>query len=112
VDALSRNPVGQATNDDDFGEEIRDVGSPLTDTREREAILIQPGEGKEWPDDRIKDRKCVHQQLYMVDVVSKEDQTKEFEPYETEVARESEIVQGEGVEVMLKKRRPLYFDKR
>jgi len=35
-----------------------------------------------------------------------------YEPYETEVARKSEIVQGEGVEVMLKRRRPLYFDKR
>ncbi len=59
-----------------------------------------------------KDRKCVHQQLYMVDVVLEEDQTKESEPYETEVARKSEIVQGEGVEVMLKRRRPLHFDKR
>ncbi len=27
VDALSRNPVGQATDDDDFSEEIRDVGT-------------------------------------------------------------------------------------
>jgi len=111
ADALSRNPMGQATDDDDFGEEIRDVGSPQTDTREREALLIQPGEGKEWPGDRRKDRKCVHQQLYMVDMVSEEDQT-ESEPYETEVTRKSKIVQGEGVEVMLKRRRTLHFDKR
>jgi len=53
--------MGQATDDDDFGEEIQDVGSSPTDTREREALLIQSGEGKEWPDDIIKDRKCVHQ---------------------------------------------------
>jgi hypothetical protein len=34
----------------------------------------------------------------MVDVVSEEDQAKEFEPYEAEIARKSEIVQGEDVE--------------
>jgi hypothetical protein len=27
VDALSRNPVGQATDDDDFSEEIQDIGA-------------------------------------------------------------------------------------
>jgi len=111
ADALSRNPVGQATNDDDFGEEIRDVGSPPTNTREEEALLIQPGEGKEWPDDRRKDRECVHQQLYIVDVVSEESQTKESKPYEAKVARRSEIVQGEGVEVMQKRRRPQCYDR-
>jgi hypothetical protein len=47
----------------------------------------------------------------MVDVVSEEDQTKEFEPYEAEVARRSEIVQGEGVGVMLKRRRPQCYDR-
>jgi hypothetical protein len=49
ADALSRNPVGQATDDDDFGEEIQDVGSSPTDTSKKEgdAQLIQTGEGKE-----------------------------------------------------------------
>jgi hypothetical protein len=62
ADALSRNLVGLATDDDDFGEEIRDVGSPPTNTskREGEALLIQIGEGKEWFDDRRKDKECVH----------------------------------------------------
>jgi hypothetical protein len=47
----------------------------------------------------------------MVDVVLKEDQTKESESYEVEVARNSEIVQGEGVGVMLKSRRPQCYDR-
>jgi hypothetical protein len=35
-------------DDDDFGEEIQDVGSPPTDTskREGEALLIETGEGR------------------------------------------------------------------
>jgi hypothetical protein len=113
ADALNKNPVGQATDDDDFGEEIQDIGSSPTDTskREGEALLIQTSEGREWLGDRRKDRECVHQQLYMVDVVSEEDQTKESESYEAEVARRSEIVQGEGVGVMLKRRRPQCYDR-
>ncbi len=113
ADDLSRNPVGQATDDDDFGEEIRNIGSPPTDTskREGEPLFIQTGKGREWLGIRRKDRECVHQQLYMVDVVSEEDQTKESEPYEAEIARKSEIVQGEGVGVMLKRRKPQCYDR-
>jgi len=46
VDALNMNLIGQATDDDDFGEEIQDVGSPPTDTsrRERETLFVQIGE--------------------------------------------------------------------
>jgi len=32
VDALNRNPVGLATDDDDFSEEIQDIGITLTNT--------------------------------------------------------------------------------
>jgi hypothetical protein len=32
VDALSRNPIGQATDDDDFNEEIQDIGTMQIDT--------------------------------------------------------------------------------
>jgi uncharacterized protein YcaQ len=32
VDALSRNPVGQATDDDDFSEEIQDIGTMQDDS--------------------------------------------------------------------------------
>jgi hypothetical protein len=46
ADALSKNLAGQATNDDDFSEEIQDVGSPLTDTskREGETLFVRTGE--------------------------------------------------------------------
>ncbi len=63
ADALSRNPVGQATDDDDFGEKIQNVGSSPTDTskRKKEALLIQTGEGKKWLGVRRRDRECVQQ---------------------------------------------------
>ncbi len=85
VDALSRNPIRQATDDDDFSEEIQDIGSPLTDTskREGETVFVQTGEETKWFGIRRKDKECVqphaycdhvsNQQLYMVDVVSEED---------------------------------------
>ncbi len=38
MDALSRNPVGSATDDDDFGEEVQDVVDAQVDV---------PGEEKE-----------------------------------------------------------------
>jgi uncharacterized protein YcaQ len=36
VHALSKNPVGQATDDDDFSEEIQDIGTLQVDTPEIE----------------------------------------------------------------------------
>ncbi len=39
VDALSRNPVGKASEDDDFNREIQDVGPPRDDsTKEMLAV--------------------------------------------------------------------------
>jgi hypothetical protein len=91
VDALSKNPVRQATDDDDFSEEIQDIGSTLTDTpkREGETFFIQTGVETEWLGIKRKDRECVQhhaycfginhcahvsdQQLYVVNVVSEED---------------------------------------
>jgi len=45
VDALSRNPIGPATDDNDFSEEIQDIGNPLTDTLrgQGEALFVQIG---------------------------------------------------------------------
>jgi hypothetical protein len=40
VDALSRNPVGLAVEDDDFCEEVQDVGSAQTDTQLEEEKLL------------------------------------------------------------------------
>jgi hypothetical protein len=43
VDALSRNLVGPATDDDDFSEEIQNIGITLTDTPKgkRETLFVQ-----------------------------------------------------------------------
>ncbi len=45
VNALSRNLVGPATDDDDCSEEIQDIGNTLTDTPrgEREIFFVQTG---------------------------------------------------------------------
>jgi len=40
VDALSRNPVGSAMEDDDFCEEIQDIGNAQTDTHLEEGKLL------------------------------------------------------------------------
>jgi hypothetical protein len=43
IDALSKNPVGLATDDDDFSEEIQDIGNTLIDTPrgEGETLFVQ-----------------------------------------------------------------------
>ncbi len=129
VDALSRNPVGPATDDDDFSEEIQDIGNPLTDTPrgEGEALFVQTGKETEWLDVRKRDRGCVQhqarcfginhcnyahsQQLYVVDIVSEEDQPKELVPCEAEVAKGGELVQDDDVGMVLKRKRPQYYDR-
>jgi hypothetical protein len=40
VDALSRNLVGPTTDDDDFGEEIQDIGSIQTNTHEAKNEIL------------------------------------------------------------------------
>jgi hypothetical protein len=40
VDALSRNPIGLAVEDDDFCEEIQDVGGAQVDTHLEEGRLL------------------------------------------------------------------------
>jgi hypothetical protein len=47
----------------------------------------------------------------VVDVVSEEDQPKELVPYEAENTKGGEIMQDDDVRVMLKRRRPHYYDK-
>jgi hypothetical protein len=43
VDALSKNPVGSATDDDDFGEEVQDVAGTQVDVpgEEKELLCVQ-----------------------------------------------------------------------
>jgi len=62
VDALSRNPVGSAVeDDDDFCEEIQDIGNAQTNTHWEEGkfLFVQIGTGMEWLGSRRKDRKSV-----------------------------------------------------
>jgi hypothetical protein len=58
VDALSRNPVGSAANDDDFGEEIQDIAGTQADVpgEEGELLCVQTGEETKWVGVRRKDR--------------------------------------------------------
>jgi hypothetical protein len=130
VDALNRNLVGPATDADDFREEIQDMGNAQTDTPkgEGELLFVQTGKEIEWFDVRRKDRELVQHraccfginhyrngnshQMYMVDTVSKEDQSKELVLGQAKIANGGEFVQDDGVGVVLKRRRPHYFDKR
>ncbi len=50
MDALSRNPVGEAADDDDFSEEIQDIGTKLGDSIETKGGIfsVQHGEESEW----------------------------------------------------------------
>jgi len=58
VDALSRNPVKPATNDDDFNEEIQDIGNIQTNTHEEagEILAIQIDKETKWLSFRRKDK--------------------------------------------------------
>ncbi len=61
VDALSRNPVGSATDDDDFGEEVQDIPGTQADApeEEKELLSVQSGKETEWMGVRRKDRRFV-----------------------------------------------------
>jgi len=62
VDALSRNPVGLAAKDEDFGKEIRDITSAHPDALEEGVELLSTMAGKEteWMGVRRKDKSFVH----------------------------------------------------
>jgi hypothetical protein len=49
VDALSRNLIGSATDDDDFGEEIEDIAGTQVNVpgKERELLYVQTSEETE-----------------------------------------------------------------
>jgi len=58
---LSRNLVRPATDDDDFSEEIQDIGITLIDTPrgEGESLFVQIGKETEWFGVRRKVRECI-----------------------------------------------------
>ncbi len=126
---MSRNLVGLATDDDDFSEEIQDIEITLTDTPkgEGETLFVQTGKEIEWLGVRRKVRECIRhhaccfginhynyvgsQQLYVVDVVLEKEQPKELGPCEAEITKGGEPVQDNDVGVVLKRKRPQYYDR-
>jgi hypothetical protein len=130
VDALSRNLVGLAANDDGFGEELQDVAGPEADVPEgeRELLCAQTCEETKWMGIRRRDRRLVqhnaccfginhwryvnNHQLYMTDAASEEDPFEELLPDEEAVSTSEESMQNEVARVVSSKRRPQYFDKR
>jgi hypothetical protein len=126
VDALSRNPVGSATDDDDFGEEIQDIADTQVDVHRKEGglLCVKTEEETEWTGVRRKSRQhhviCSgsnhwtwvgDHQLYMLDVAAAEDLSEEFIPSEEAVSTGNGPVQHEGARMVLKRKRPQYFDK-
>jgi len=62
VDALSRNPVGSAVDDEDFGAEIQDIAGAQVDVPEGggEFLYALTGKETEWMGVRKKDRRLIH----------------------------------------------------
>jgi len=114
VDALSRNPVGPAVDDDDFSEEIQDITSTRTDASkgDEEFLCVRTGKEKEWLDIRRGDKELVQhraccfginhcrydgsRQLYVVVVISREEQPEEVVSGEAEATVGGELVQDNG----------------
>jgi hypothetical protein len=100
VDALSRNPVGPAADDDGFGEEIPDFTNAHAGLSgfEEKLLCMQTGEETEWMGTRRRDRRFVQHnaccfginhwrdtgchQLYMLDVAPEEEPSEESIPDE------------------------------
>jgi hypothetical protein len=130
ADALSRNPVGLAEEDEDFGEEIRDITSAHPDApkEETELLCVTAGKDTDWMGIRRKDRRHVqhnaccfginHQtddhshQLFMLGVESEEEDSKESVPNEEVAPTPKAPVQENEEQVTLKRRRPQYYDRR
>jgi hypothetical protein len=130
ANALSRNPVGLAVEDEDFGEEIRDIIGAHPDAPEEGAELLcaMAGKDTEWMGIRRKDIRYVqhnaccfginHQtnghnhQLFMLGVESEEECSEESVSDEEVAPTHDAPVQGNEGQVMLKRRRPRYYDRR
>jgi hypothetical protein len=127
VDALNRNSVRSATNHDDLGEEIQDIANTQIDVPRKEGglLCVKTEEETEWMGVKRKGRQhnaiCSgsnhwtwvgNHQLYMLDIAAAEDLFEEFIPGEETVSKGNEPMQHEGAQMVLKRRRPRYFDKR
>jgi hypothetical protein len=115
VDTLSRNPVGEAADDDDFSEEIQDIGTKHGDPIEttRGIFSIQHGEESEWFGLRRHSggltehhrccfginhwRRSKGHQLFMLDVLAEASQDEEGDsPEDEEEFADREEVRNSG----------------
>jgi hypothetical protein len=130
VDALSMNLVGLAVEDEDFGEEIRDIARAHSGVPEEEVELlcITAGKDTNWMGIRRKDRRYVqhdaccfginHQtnghshQLFMLGIESEEEDSEESVPDEEVAPTLDAPMQEDDEQVGLKRRRPRYYDRR
>ncbi len=126
---MSRNPVGPARDNDDFCEEIQDIRNAHTDTpvEEGELLLVQTCRETEWLGIRKKDRESVQHHtcyfgidhgihvnshhLYVIDVISEDNQPQELVPCEIEDKKGDEIVQNNNARVVLQRKIPHYYNK-
>jgi hypothetical protein len=114
--------------DDDFCEEIQDIGNAQTDTHleEGKLLFVQIGTEMEWLGIRRKDRESVQhhtcfginhsmrlsdQHLYVIDVISEDDQPQEFVPCEAEDKKGDETASSSTVRMVLQRKKPHYYDK-
>jgi len=121
MDALSRNPVGSATDDDDFGEGIQDVMTGVSGG-EKELLYIRKGKETEWMGMKRKDMKHIqhdaccfdinhrigasHHHLYMLDVAAGEDPPEESAPAGESITTQDKPVQQNDMPTVIKRKRP------
>jgi hypothetical protein len=133
VDALSRNLVGEAADDEDFSEEIQDIGTKQGDSIETTGgiFFVRRGEESEWFGLRrhsgglTKHHRCCFginhwrrsegHQLFMLDVLAEASQDEEGDsPGDKEEAADEEEVRNSGSpksKWVLKEGRTRYYDR-
>jgi hypothetical protein len=133
VNALSRNPVGQATDDDDFSEEIQDIGAMQDDSMDTTGriLSVQYGKESDWfgykrhSKGLTKHHKCCFginhwrwledHQLFMLDVVTEITQNEEanslMEDVEVAENEEGQSLGPADGRQSLKKEMTRYYDR-
>ncbi|CAM6065311.1 unnamed protein product [Sphagnum tenellum] len=126
ADALSRNPVGSATDDDDFDQGIQDVTTNVPGEDE-ELLYIRRRERTEWMGMKRKDRRYVQHDaccfninhtlsvrphhLYMIDTTAGEDSTEQSTPAGESITRQDEPMQQTGMRTRTGRKRTQYLDR-
>jgi hypothetical protein len=115
--------------DDEFCDEIQDVGNAQTDTHfeEGKLLFVQTGTKMEWFGIKRKDRESVQHHtccfginhsvylsdhhLYVVDIVPEDDQPQELIPREAEDRKGSGTMHSNIARLVLQRKRPHYYNK-